>query len=401
VTKEKAVVTPGGSFPDGLRVIKQLRNLCKYFSTGQRKQALHDVQSRYMVPVGVPAMDGKTRVASCTKLMQTCILHKFAMSKFHMQLDDLNDDFTELWVAMTDEDWQLVVELEALTVILSNYALGEAQVDCVTASIVMFFRKVCHDYAKLNKYKLLQMKRPQVNTTVQSMERIEIDLSQFSILAQTARQRLICQLDKRFGDASAENYLAIFLDPVTCPYSKSLCPEIHSDAFFIFKMKHREIFEDMQGSGDPGEREAEEAYSEDDIRDPFNIQMDDDIEGHEESHPANKVIEDWIRHCRTIDWQQYGKDGAHPIDSKKSSLFSKICSSDILRWFRQSGGVLFPSIALLARIELAKMDNCGFQERVFSSASGAMSQNQANMSFDVLEKRTLLYHNRNLMEQLQ
>ena len=47
------------------------------------------------------------------------------------------------------------------------------------------------------------------------------------------------------------------------------------------------------------------------------------------------------------------------------------------------------------------MDNSGFQERVFSSASGAMSENQAKMSFDVLEKRTLLYHNRKLMEQLQ
>ena len=388
VTKEKTVVTPGGSFEDGSRVIKQLRGLCKYFGTGQRKQALHDVQSRYTVPVGIPAMDGITRVASCSKLLQTSILHKFAMSKLYTQLDDLNDDFSKLWEAMSDEDWQLVVELEALTVFLSNYALGEAQMDSVTASAVIFFRKVCQDYANLNSYKLLEMVRPHANTTLKSMERVDTSLSEFSTLARTARRRLICQVEKRFGDASAGDYLPIFLDPVTCPYSKSLCPEeVHKNAFAVFKTKHREIFEAMNDSGNPEEEETKEAHHEDEIDDPFNIDMDDDIEEDEEygkNHAADEVIEDWIRHCRKIDWRQYGKDGANPIDSKKSSLFGKICCCDILRWFRESGGNSFPSIALLARIELAKMDNSGFQERVFSSASGAMSENQAKMSFDVL-----------------
>ena len=70
-------------------------------------------------------------------------------------------------------------------------------------------------------------------------ERINTDLSQFSRLGQTARLRLIGQLDKRFGDASADDYLPIFLDPVTCPYSKSLCTkDVHKDAFAIFKIKH-------------------------------------------------------------------------------------------------------------------------------------------------------------------
>ena len=131
-------------------------------------------------------MDGTTRVASCSKFMQTSILHKFAMSKLYAQVDELKDDFTKLWEAMTDEDWQLVVELEALTACLSKYALGEVQMDCVTASAVVFFRKVFHDYANLKNYKLLKMIRPQANTTVKSMERIDTNLLQFSRLGQTA-----------------------------------------------------------------------------------------------------------------------------------------------------------------------------------------------------------------------
>ena len=61
--------------------------------------------------------------------------------------------------------------------------------------------------------------------------------------------------------------------------------------------------------------------------------MDDDIKEHEENYAADNVIEDWIRHCRKIDWRQYGKDGTHPIDSKNTSLFGKIRCCDILRWF--------------------------------------------------------------------
>ena len=92
---------------------------------------------------------------------------------------------------------------------------------------------------------------------------------------------------------------------------------MHKNAFAVFKTKHREIFEAMNDSGNPEEEETKEAHHEDEIDDPFNIEMDDDIEEDEEygkNHAADEVIEDWIRHCRKIDWRQYGKDGANPID---------------------------------------------------------------------------------------
>jgi hypothetical protein len=68
-------------------------------------------------------------------------------------------------------------------------------------------------------------------------------------------------------------------------------------------------------------------------------------------------------------------------------------------WYRRVGKAKYPSIALLAQTQLGQVGNQGFQERVFSSAHNAMSSKQDRMAFDVIEKRTILFHNRSLMEQ--
>jgi hypothetical protein len=68
--KEKIIITPGSSFVEGLDLIKMLRQLPKYFGTGQRKQKLMDIQEQYALPTGIPLIDGFTRVASFHKLFK-------------------------------------------------------------------------------------------------------------------------------------------------------------------------------------------------------------------------------------------------------------------------------------------------------------------------------------------
>jgi hypothetical protein len=65
-----------------------------------------------------------------------------------------------------------------------------------------------------------------------------------------------------------------------------------------------------------------------------------------------------------------------------------------LRYFKESGEEEFPSVTLLARVHLSKMDNGGEQERLFSTAQLAQGNKQARMLHDKLEKRTLLAHNK-------
>jgi hypothetical protein len=78
-------------------------------------------------------LDGLTRVASCHRLLQTLMLHYFAMERYYC-----NDMFTGMWDAIIQGDWVLIQENESLTFMLVNYALGESQMDKVAASIYIY-----------------------------------------------------------------------------------------------------------------------------------------------------------------------------------------------------------------------------------------------------------------------
>ena len=83
------------------------------------------------------------------------------------------------------------------------------------------------------------------------------------------------------------------------------------------------------------------------------------------------------------------------------SIKSLMKSVDVLKYFKKSGLFQFPSVAVLARIVLAKLDNSGYTERMFSAGSNAMSKKQTKMCFENLEKRVVLHHNRDYMRKLR
>jgi hypothetical protein len=156
-TKVKAIVTPGGSFVEGVDVFRQLRQLAKYFGPSQRKQQLAIIQEKYAIPKGIPQIDGITRVASCHKFLQTSMLHYYAMDRLYRDSKGKDEDFTELWTTMPKEFSTLVKEMERLTSILVSYALGEAQLDLVTASATFYFRRICEKYSSMDKYQVIYL----------------------------------------------------------------------------------------------------------------------------------------------------------------------------------------------------------------------------------------------------
>ena len=68
-----------------------------------------------------------------------------------------------------------------------------------------------------------------------------------------------------------------------------------------------------------------------------------------------------------------------------------------MKYFRLKGNVDYPAVTMLARIHFFRLDNAGFQERVFSTASLAMSKSQSRMDFDHLEMQTPLVHNKGMI----
>ena len=125
-----------------------------------------------------------------------------------------------------------------------------------------------------------------------------------------------------------------------------------------------------------------------------NLQEEDDIED-----KADNVFNEWVN--KTIEFNNYltkDKEGntATPITvtNGQVDLVNLIHSFDTMRYFEESGKEEFPSVTLLARVHLSKMDNGGEQERLFSTAQLAQGNKQARMLHDKLEKRTLLAHNK-------
>ena len=82
----RSAVTQGGLFPDGSRLIKALRDICKYFASPQKLNSFKKLQDANHLPSGIPLLDGKTRVASCHKLLQSSILHHWSLKYYYQSL---------------------------------------------------------------------------------------------------------------------------------------------------------------------------------------------------------------------------------------------------------------------------------------------------------------------------
>jgi hypothetical protein len=409
----RTIVTPGGAFPEGLEVIQKLRNLAKYFGTGQRKQRLVDKQDFYDIPHGLPQIDGLTRVASVCKLFQTSIQHYYGMLRLYTDLKEEDDiAFVKLFDEITEEDWELIAEMESLTFILVSYALGEAQMDKVMASKSFYFRSICKKYCTLQSFDLMKLtERPMKNDTIKCWKRRSKTINSFTDTGKKCLQRLSQQLDLRFKYEKPEQFLPVFLDPVTCPLSDKLIPtEYFAAALAHFKQRHFEVYEMYYDVQYDNQLEVTNVLAEEiiDDNDPMGA-LDWDLEIQTNNmvttsarDKADQIIDLWLSDTVSIEWKRYIKVAQPPIlPNTVTTVFGRMCNCDILAWFKKVGGEKFPTISLLARSELGKMSNSGYQERVFSSANGAMNKKQGRMGYAVLEKRTLLFHNKDFISKYE
>ena len=66
-------------------------------------------------------------------------------------------------------------------------------------------------------------------------------------------------------------------------------------------------------------------------------------------------------------------------------------------YFQEYDWEHFLSIVILARVYFTRMETGAEQECVFSTAKRAMGKDQAQMGFEMLQMRTLLCHNKELI----
>ena len=114
---------------------------------------------------------------------------------------------------------------------------------------------------------------------------------------------------------------------------------------------------------------------------------------------ANDIIDKWLEKNQISNAYLYDKANLLPQSKDATMKLEQVIASfDTMKYYREKGSIDFPSVTMLARIHFGRLDNGGFQERMFSTASLAMAKEQNRMDFDLLEMRTLLAQNKELIE---
>ena len=442
--KVQQVVTGGGAFARGLHVIHALRKICKYFGTPQRQNRLSNIQNLNHGPLGTPILDGKTRVASCHRLLQSGILHFWTLQRYYESVANSSDDFKDIWEDLNSSDWLLIQEMESIMKDLSRYALGGSQSDSSLPSEILVYRKVAMSILHRRRFCLLPLERHDQGTTLADLERTRVngrmwrDGHELSVNGQICLERTKHQIQSRFvALEEPKTYVPLYLDPRTVPYANQIIPDtLKEGTLKLFTEMVTHVLKAMSvphqasghelGSNHGRESDTQEQRTAGDSGSEEEFDMENNFilkpsscalsTGPPDSYGGKNpdiVVQSWINHShQNIEWgkflkenRQSSKDIDHVVSSTAeepqkvnfNNLLSRLNNCNPMIWFNQVGATVFPEISILVRVEFAKVDSSAIQERMFSAAAAAMTAKQTKMSDEVHEKRTVLFANKDFM----
>jgi hypothetical protein len=100
------------------------------------------------------------------------------------------------------------------------------------------------------------------------------------------------------------------------------------------------------------------------------------------------------------DINAYARAGRATHKLSFNNLLTRLQACNPMLWLNQVGKTEFPEVAILVRLEFAKVDSSAVQERMFSAASAAMTIKQTKSSEEEHEKRTVLFANKEFMQKV-
>ena len=225
---------------------------------------------------------------------------------------------------------------------------------------------------------------------------------------------------RRFPCLEPEEYIATFLDPVTKPYAQSLLQdesdtELYTKTKLLLKKIHRQSYHAiLTKTGPPtdnGDANADSMLevpmpppiarkrSEFSMTTEYNPKAEQELEESEDDI-ADKILEDYlvmVPRYKNYSLSDIGEKRLLDESGEDVDILDLIAYFDGMKWLRDEVLSKYPSIIMLIRVYLSRMDNGGFQERVFSTAAHIQGENQCRMDFDMLEMRTLLCQNKDLI----
>lgn len=423
------ILTPSGPFPEGAMVIRKLRALNNFFSNGERRSKLAKIQEGHCYPTTKPMVDVDVRVASSCRLLRRSILN-FAAFRAYFSGSESN-----AFDCITTDEWKLAAEMEAITNFISELALVETQKAGLVASYVAVFRKMAEDGLNGSTFKVCRLgEPPNERTTDDTQPRQIVPRSEISSLGMACVARTLAQLQERFPPLSAELVMLLLLDPRTKNCVRSIVVNMGStetrdqyvnDGTKLLYDRHAGLYEKQQRElrgfddvpipptnaalpyVDVEMLNAPEAYV---FGAPIAMATKTDIEESRFRGESDAIVKRWLG--ENVNWVKVANkqhetddiashDYTHELMAQGGSsaywnlagLFRYVYV-DILAWFRDVGEKEFPSIALLARIWLAKAASTAYQERVFSTGGIVMGEKRTQTDAARAEKQLLLRHNR-------
>ncbi|OWY96050.1 hypothetical protein PHMEG_00033783 [Phytophthora megakarya] len=204
------IITPGGKFDEGLRIINLLRNLATFFGPPARETKLKQIKNLYNLPCVNISIDAKTRVGYAVTLMRRTIYNFYAFSKY-FETAPVKEQ--AMWCEITSDDWNLIIEMEAITNELAAFSLGEVQKKSVSSSFALLFRKLLRMTMEKSCFPCLVLERPDPLSSEFTQRRELKDIKTFSAEGKKCLARLKHQWELRFPEQDENEIKAMLLDP--------------------------------------------------------------------------------------------------------------------------------------------------------------------------------------------
>ncbi|KAG1697093.1 hypothetical protein DVH05_017479 [Phytophthora capsici] len=435
--KVVTIVTPGGSLEKGGEVIQKLRNLNNHFRSPKQRNALKKIQEALSYPELDPMTDKDVRVAYTCKLIRRSVVNHAAFEAYFQS----TKESTSVWSALSEDDWVLATEMEAVTHFIANLALVEVQSENLVSSYMVVFRRLAEKKLKSFKFDTMVIEAPRAKDGNEaSHRRVVRKLDQFTEDGKTCLRRTLLQLQSRFPKVTKEAMVCILLDPRTKSSAKKIAAvgnvsrkeekATYKNGLEFLRDEHRKVFAQMAKVGKMplSQTSSQSSLLSQDLNSPLSSPSStgwddedelllgapirtsktrEEVKESELNARADSIMNEWLE--MEPEWLEIAQrqnpetkkedlSSAMTTDSRTGmcwSLLGLYQNVDVLQWFRDEGESQYPSMALLARIHLGKISSSAFQERVFSTGGIIMGPLRTRTDSRRSEKQLLLRHNRN------
>ena len=165
VKKVQSIVTPGGAFPEGARLVKISRTCVNYFAKSpRRKDKLENQRIAMDLPKIALQNFPETRVAYVVPTYQSLLVNRYLLT---LSVSDATDDFHQFWSKLSTQDFSAIQEMEAVTQILFAYAVNDSQQsNSFNTSLLSYYCKTMKAALYREAYDIMKLGR-QPATTMQ------------------------------------------------------------------------------------------------------------------------------------------------------------------------------------------------------------------------------------------